>query len=93
MANYPNHDNNLVALKRIEGQVRGIQRMITERKYCVDILNQIHAVMRALARVEDKILEKHFAGCVTNAVNGRSLSDKRKKLDEILSLIHQFRKV
>jgi DNA-binding FrmR family transcriptional regulator len=93
MNRYPNHAGNLVSLKRIEGQVRGIQRMIQEGKYCVDILNQIHAVISALARVEDKILEKHFAGCVTKAVGGNSAADKKRKLKEILQLIHQFRKV
>jgi DNA-binding FrmR family transcriptional regulator len=93
MADYPDHAENLLALRRIEGQIRGIQKMIERRDYCVDILNQIHAVIYALARVEDRILGKHFEGCVTNAVKGRSLSDKKKKLEEILQLIHKFRKV
>lgn len=93
MAVYPNHSSNLIALKRIEGQVRGIQRMVEDGKYCVDILNQIHAVISALASVEDKILEKHFEGCVTKAVNGKSQADKQQKLKEILRLIRQFRKV
>jgi CsoR family transcriptional regulator, copper-sensing transcriptional repressor len=93
MSKYPDHSGNLVSLKRAEGQIRGIQRMIEGGEYCVDILNQIHAVISALARVEDKILEKHFAGCVTDAVNGGSLEGKKKKLEEILSLIHRFRKV
>ena len=93
MNKFPNHSENLVALRRIEGQVRGIQKMIEKREYCVDILNQVHAVISALARVEDKILEKHFEGCVTQTVNGKSLKDKQKKLKEILQLIHQFRKV
>jgi DNA-binding FrmR family transcriptional regulator len=66
--------------------------MIEGGEYCVDILNQIHAVISALARVEDKILEKHFAGCVARAVNGKSAPDKQRKLKEILGLIHQFRK-
>ena len=90
---YPDHSGNLVSLRRIEGQVRGIQRMIEEEEYCVDILNQIHAVMSALARVEDKILEKHFEGCVKKAVKGKSAADKQRKLKEILQLIHQFRKI
>lgn len=90
---YPSHEDNLIALKRIEGQVRGIQRMIEERKYCVDVLNQIHAVVAALSRIEDKILEKHFAHCVKKAVGGSSKKEKQQKLDEILALIRQFRKV
>ena len=93
MNRYPDHSANLVSLRRIEGQVRGIQKMIEEGKYCVDILNQIHAVIAALAGVEDKVLEKHFAGCVAKAVHGKSAGEKKKKLEEILSLIHQFRKI
>ena len=87
------HKEQLVFLKKIEGQVRGIQRMIEEGKYCVDILTQVHSVIFALARVEDKILEKHFEYCVTNAVQGRSASEKKQKLDEVLLLIKRFRKV
>jgi len=93
VAKYPDHTDNLVSLRRIEGQVRGIQKMIENKGYCVDILNQIHAVIYALARIEDKILQKHFEGCVAEAVRGGSANDKRKKLEEILRLIHQFRKV
>lgn len=93
MNRYPDHSSNLDSLRRIEGQIRGIQKMIEEGKYCVDILNQIHAAIAALARVEDRILERHFAGCVAKAAHGRSKEEKDKKLGEILSLIHQFRKV
>lgn len=89
---YPDHKENIAALKRIEGQVRGVQRMIEERKYCVDILFQIHAVISALARVEDSVLEKHLQGCVTDAVKGRSESEKQRKLQEIMMLIKKFRK-
>jgi DNA-binding FrmR family transcriptional regulator len=92
MEKYPSHKENIVALKRIEGQVRGIQRMIEDQQYCVDILNQIHAVIAALARVEDKILEKHFHGCVAHALAGKSQAAKSKKLTEIVELITRFRK-
>jgi len=92
MKKNPSHKDSLVALKRIEGQVRGVQRMIEERKYCIDILNQIHAIKGALGRVEEKILEKHFQHCVTDAVKGTSDKEKQQKLDEILKLIHQTRR-
>ena len=88
----PSHNDNLVALRRIEGQVRGVQRMIEDRKYCIDILNQVNAIKGALGRVEEKILEKHFQHCVTEAVTGTSEKEKQQKLDEILKLIHQTRK-
>ena len=92
MKKHPSHEDNLVALRRIEGQVRGVQRMIEERKYCIDILNQIYAVKGALSRIEDKILKKHFRNCVTEAVIGSSEKEKQQKIDEILKLIHQTRR-
>jgi DNA-binding FrmR family transcriptional regulator len=92
MKKHPSHEDNLVALRRIEGQVRGVQRMIEERKYCIDILNQIYAVKGALARVEEKILEKHFRNCVTGAVKGSSEKEKQQKMDEIFKLIRQARR-
>jgi len=88
----PSHEDNLVALRRIEGQVRGVQRMIETNQYCIDILNQIYAVKGALRKVEEKILERHFQHCVTEAVKGTSDNEKQQKLDEILRLIHQTRK-
>jgi DNA-binding FrmR family transcriptional regulator len=92
MKKNPSHETNLIALRRIEGQIRGVQNMITQRKYCIDILNQIYAVKGALARVEEKILERHFQNCVTQAVRGSSEKEKQQKLDEILKLIHQTRR-
>jgi DNA-binding FrmR family transcriptional regulator len=92
MKKNPSHKNSLVSLKRIEGQVRGVQRMIENREYCIDILNQIHAVKGALSRVEEKILEKHFQNCVTEAVRGNSKEEKQRKLNEVLKLIHQTRR-
>jgi DNA-binding FrmR family transcriptional regulator len=92
MKKNPSHEANLIALRRIEGQIRGVQKMITDRKYCIDILNQIYAVKGALARVEEKILEKHLQNCVTQAVRGSSEKEKQQKLHEILKLIQQTRK-
>ena len=92
MKKHPSHEDNLTALRRIEGQVRGVQRMIEERKYCIDILNQIYAAKGALSRVEEKILDKHFRNCVTEAVKGSSEEEKQQKMDEIFKLIHQTRR-
>ena len=92
MKKNPSHKGNLVALRRIEGQVRGVQKMIEDGKYCIDILNQINAVKGALGRVEEKILKKHIQYCVTDAIKGTSESQKQQKLDEILKLIHQTRR-
>jgi len=92
MEQNPNHEDNIVALRRIEGQVRGVQRMIEDRQYCVDILNQIHAVKGALGSVEEKILQKHFQHCLTTAIMGSSEKEKQQKLDEILKLINRTRR-
>ena len=92
MKDNPSHEKNLIALRRIEGQVRGVQRMIENREYCIDILNQIYAIKGALGRVEEKILQKHFRNCVTEAVKGSAEKEKERKLDEILKLIHQTRR-
>ncbi|NQT32971.1 MAG: metal-sensitive transcriptional regulator [Candidatus Omnitrophica bacterium] len=93
MKKYPTHEENIVALKRIEGQVRGIQRMIEEGKYCVDILTQVHAVMGALAKVEDKVLEKHLKTCVSKAVKGKSPKERQEKFNELMDLVQKFRKL
>jgi len=92
MEHNPDHQDNIVALKRIEGQVRGVQRMIEDREYCIDILNQIHAVKGAISSVEEKILQKHFRHCVTAAIMGSSDNEKQEKLDEILKLINRTRR-
>ncbi|MBN1392241.1 MAG: metal-sensitive transcriptional regulator [Sedimentisphaerales bacterium] len=92
MKKNPSHHNCIVALRRIEGQIRGVQGMIKERQYCIDILNQINAVKGALGCVEEKILEKHLQHCVTEAVRGGSEEKKRQKLNEVLRLIRQTRR-
>ncbi|MDP8229712.1 MAG: metal-sensitive transcriptional regulator [Candidatus Gorgyraea atricola] len=86
------HPEQLVPLKRIEGQVKGIQRMIDEKRYCVDIITQIHSIIGALYRVENNIFRKHIDGCVVHALKGKSKSEKEKKVDEIVNLIQRFRR-
>ncbi|TNF56416.1 transcriptional regulator [bacterium] len=86
------HEEQLVFLKKIEGQVRGIQKMIKEKRYCVDILTQLHSIIGAISRVESEILRKHLNGCVTSALKDRSEVVKQKKIDEVIDLITRFRK-
>ena len=88
----PDHKNNLDSLKRIEGQVRGIHKMIEDGRYCVDILTQISAVNAALMRVQDKVLEAHLNGCVKSALKGKSNLDRQQKIDEIFQLLKKYRK-
>lgn len=79
--------NLLNRLKRIEGQVRGLQRMIEEEKYCVDILTQISATRGALKQVGLKVLDKHIHGCVVRAIKDEG---NDKIIDELLTVISKF---
>lgn len=82
----PHHDK-IVALKRIEGQVRGVQKMIDEQRYCVDILNATSAVIGALKKVESRILKDHLNACARTAFEGKSEAEKEKKMQEIFRLL------
>lgn len=86
------HKEQLVFLKKIEGQVRGIQRMIDEQRYCVEIITQIHSVIGALSRVENQIFKKHLEGCVVSALRNSSEKDRQQKIDEVIALISRSRK-
>lgn len=86
------HTEQIVFLRRIEGQIRGIQKMIEEKRYCIDILTQLHSIVGAILRVEDKILQKHLDGCVSQALKGTSDLEKQRKIDEIINLINRFRR-
>lgn len=82
-----NKENLLRRLKKIEGQVKGIQRMIEEEKYCVDILVQIAAVRAALNKVGLIIFEDHTRGCVASAME----TEKRdEKISELVDVIFKF---
>jgi DNA-binding FrmR family transcriptional regulator len=83
---YPNHDRELDALARIEGQVRGIKGMVENRRYCIDILIQIRAVHAALRRVERNILESHLETCVQRAFSDGSPQERQRKIEEILAV-------
>lgn len=93
MANeYPSHKEEIERLRKIEGQVRGVQKMIEEGRYCVDILQVLSSVQGAIEKVEDQILKKHLEGCVTHAVQSGSAQERTEKFNEILGLISKFRK-
>ncbi len=86
------HEEQIEFLKKIEGQIRGIQRMIEEKRYCVDIITQIRSIMGALHRVEDEIFKRHVEGCVVGALRGKSEVEKQKKINEVVEIISKFRK-
>ena len=77
----------LLRLKRIEGQVGGLMRMIEEDRYCVDILTQIHAVRAALHKVEEQVLRDHVAHCVADAFSSGNALDQQQKVEELIGAI------
>ena len=87
------HKENLNALRRIEGQVKGLQRMVEGEKYCIDVIIQIHAAIHALYRVEEKIFAKHLEHCVKSAFMGKSQSEKSNKIGEIMKVVRSLHKL
>lgn len=77
----------LKRLSRIEGQVRGIARMVEDERYCIDVLTQISAVRAALARVEEQILSDHASHCIAHAIEAGDKAEQRAKVDELIELI------
>jgi CsoR family transcriptional regulator, copper-sensing transcriptional repressor len=80
-------ESALKRLSRIEGQVRGIARMLDEDRYCIDVVTQIGAVRAALRRVEEEILRDHVAHCVEHAIASGDKSDRRRKVAELMDVM------
>jgi CsoR family transcriptional regulator, copper-sensing transcriptional repressor len=79
-------------LHRIEGQVRGIERMVEDDRYCIDILTQIGAVSTALESLAFEILDDHVNHCVTHALASGDEQDAATKTEELLAAVHRFAK-
>ena len=82
-------DGTLKRLSRIEGQVRGIARMVEEDRYCIDIVTQFGAVRAALRRVEEEILRAHVAHCVEHAIASGDKEDQRRKVQELMDVMER----
>jgi DNA-binding FrmR family transcriptional regulator len=74
-------------LNRIEGQVRGLARMVEDERYCIEIVTQIGAVRAALRRVEEEILRDHVAHCVDHAIKSGNKADQRRKVSELMNVM------
>ena len=83
----PNKPKLLNRLNRIEGQVRGIARMVDEDRYCIDVLTQLQAARAALAKVESELLRTHLDHCVRNALTSSDPEEARGKADELIALL------
>jgi DNA-binding FrmR family transcriptional regulator len=86
------HEQEIPRLKKIEGQLRGVQKMIDEKRYCVDILTQISSIIGAMKAVEENILERHLKGCVNHSFTRGSREDRTQKIEEIIGVLRRFRK-
>ncbi len=88
---YTEHKDGLVKrLHRIEGQVRGIERMVEEDRYCIDVLTQIAAVNTALESLAFQVLDEHVRHCVAGALATGDRGDADAKIEELLAAVHRF---
>jgi DNA-binding FrmR family transcriptional regulator len=77
----------LKRLRRIEGQVRGLARMVDDDRYCIDIVTQLSAVRAALRRAEEEILADHAAHCIENAIASGKKGEQRRKVAELIDVL------
>jgi len=83
----------LKRLRSISGHVSGIERMVAEDAYCIDVIKQVQAVQAALNKVNDLILENHLNTCVIEAVRGDNKKDRERVLDEIVEVFEMAQKI
>jgi DNA-binding FrmR family transcriptional regulator len=83
--------SQLARLGRIEGQVRGVARMVEDDRYCIDVLTQIRAVRAALDKVEQEILHDHLQHCVAHAFHGGSARERQTKIAELMEVLDKRR--
>jgi len=81
--------STLKRLGRIEGQVRGLARMVEGDRYCIDLVTQISAVRAALRRVEEEVLSDHIAHCVDHAIRSGNRREQRKKVAELMDVVRR----
>ena len=84
---YPSHDEQLERLNKVEGQIRGVRRMIEERRYCIDIVTQIKAVEAALKQVQLGVMEKHIHHCVVESLRAKKPEHLEQKVEEIVQVM------
>ena len=80
-------DSCIKRLKRIEGQVRGLSRMVEEDRYCIDIITQVSAVRAALRRVEQEVLRDHIGHCVKEAMQSNDVRNQDRTINELIDVL------
>mgnify|MGYP003723205267 FL=1 len=86
----PSYTSQLQRLRRVEGQVRGVIKMIENKRYCMDILQQTRAISAALKAVENNIMEDHLTSCVASALKSNRKKDQANKIKEVIEVISKF---
>jgi DNA-binding FrmR family transcriptional regulator len=82
-------DKALKNLNRVEGQIRGIAKMVEADRYCIDVVTQIEAARAALARIESDLLRQHLGHCVHRAMNSKNASEQEKVIEELVSVFRR----
>lgn len=90
MKQHPDYSKEVSRLNRIAGQVEGIKKMIAERRYCPEILNQLRAVRSAVNSVEANILETHLDACVADALSAGNEKERKQKMSELKELYKKY---
>ena len=86
------NEDSLKRLKTVEGHIRGIQRMMEDEAYCIDVIRQIQAVQAALNKISSNILEEHLNSCLITAVRGTDASERERVLREIVDVFDAAKK-
>ena len=87
---YPRHQTCVTRLARIEGQVRGVARMIEDERYCIDVPIQLRAIKAAVRKVEEAILADHVEHCVESAIASGEADEQRRKVTELIDVPGKF---
>ena len=87
---HPDHSTHLGRLNRIKGQIEGVERMISERRYCPEIITQLRAVAAAAKSLEGAVLETHLHACVRDAMTSKNPKKASAKIEELLSLFAKY---
>lgn len=84
------HNEQIARLNKIEGQIRGVQKMINKKRYCIDILLQLSAIRGGIKKVEQNILKRHLDNCFSTAIISNDEKEKKIKIDEVISLLEKI---
>lgn len=84
--NHPDHSDSLPRLKKIQGQIEGIMNMVSDGRYCIDLIMQLRAAASALKSVEGQVIERHLRGCIHNVMKNKNSEEINKKVEELMNL-------